>query len=317
MRMAIVLIVTVAAATANTAHAQSLGTFTWQLQPFCNRLTVNVTQNGAIYTLDGYDDQCGAPQRAPLVGLAAPNPDGTLGLGFHIATSPGGKTVSVEARISLATIDGPWTDSAGNSGTLALNGTATGSARPAPTVPGATIAVGSIPGSALAPGAVGTTQIAVGAVTSAQTANEPGLSTAFNAGIVAQFPSTATSVVATGLRVPADGFVKVDVSGNWVASLAGNDSAICQIQKGDAATIVVGQPYFHLNDQSTATAASGRMSFASHRVFPVLAADNPPAAGAGQAFRLVCTLTSGAVALESTLISATYFPTTYAAAIAP
>jgi hypothetical protein len=115
-----------------SAPAQSLGTFTWQLQPFCNRLTVNVTQSGGLYTLDGFDDQCGAPQRAPLVGLATPNPDGTIGFGFHIATSPGGKTVSVEARISLATIGGPWTDSAGNSGTLVLNGSAAGSARPAP-----------------------------------------------------------------------------------------------------------------------------------------------------------------------------------------
>lgn len=116
----------------SAAQAQSLGTFTWQLQPFCNRVTVTVTQNGGIYTLDGYDDQCGAPQRAPLVGLATPNPDGSIGLGFHIATSPGGKTVSVEARISLTTIGGPWSDSAGNSGTLALNGSAAGSARPAP-----------------------------------------------------------------------------------------------------------------------------------------------------------------------------------------
>jgi hypothetical protein len=114
------------------ASAQSLGTFTWQLQPFCNRVTVTVTQNGGIYTLDGYDDQCGAAQRAPLVGLAMPNPDGSIGLGFHIATSPGGKTVSVESRISLATVGGPWSDSAGNSGTLALNGSVAGSARPAP-----------------------------------------------------------------------------------------------------------------------------------------------------------------------------------------
>ncbi len=114
------------------ASAQSLGTFTWQLQPFCNRVTVSVAQNGGVYTLDGYDDQCGAPQRAPLVGLATPNPDGTIALGFHIATSPGGKTVSVESRISLATVGGPWTDSAGNTGTLVLNGAAAGSARRAP-----------------------------------------------------------------------------------------------------------------------------------------------------------------------------------------
>ena len=116
----------------STVSAQQLGTFSWQLQPFCNRVTVNVVQTGAVYTLDGYDDQCGAPQRAPLVGLATPNPDGSVGLGFHIATSPGGKAVSVESRISLTTIGGPWTDSAGNTGTLVLNGAAAGSARPAP-----------------------------------------------------------------------------------------------------------------------------------------------------------------------------------------
>ena len=134
------------------ASAQSIGTFTWQLQPFCNRVTVSVTQNGGIYTLDGFDDQCGAPQRAPLVGLAMPNPDGSIGLGFHIATSPGGKAVSVESRISLATIGGPWTDSAGNTGTLVLNGAAAGGARPAPAnVPswGATLSNGPGTGSGL------------------------------------------------------------------------------------------------------------------------------------------------------------------------
>lgn len=115
------------------AEAQPLGSFTWQLQPFCNRVTVSVTQNGGVYTLDGYDDQCGAGQRAPLVGMATPNPDGTIGFGLHIVTVPGGKSVHVDARMSLATFGGPWTDSAGNSGTLVLNGSGTGAARAVPT----------------------------------------------------------------------------------------------------------------------------------------------------------------------------------------
>ena len=114
------------------AAAQSLGAFTWQLQPFCNKVTVNVVQTGAIYTLDGYDDQCNAPQRAPLVGLATPNPDGTIGLGFHIVTVPGGNSVSVEARITPRTYSGSWTDSARNSGTFAPGANAAGSGRPIP-----------------------------------------------------------------------------------------------------------------------------------------------------------------------------------------
>jgi hypothetical protein len=76
-------------------------------------ITVNVIQQGAVYTLDGYDDQCGAPQRAPLVGLATPNPDGTIGLGLNVVTVPGGRGIQIDARISLATLAGPWTDSAG------------------------------------------------------------------------------------------------------------------------------------------------------------------------------------------------------------
>lgn len=114
------------------ANAQPIGTFSWQLQPFCNRVTVNVTQNGGIYTADGYDDQCGGPQRAPLVGLGTPNPDGTIGFGLHIVTVPGGRGVQVDARITLAALGGSWADSAGNSGTFAFAANTGGNPRPAP-----------------------------------------------------------------------------------------------------------------------------------------------------------------------------------------
>jgi len=112
------------------ADAQSLGSFRWQLQPFCNAITVTVIQQGGNYTLDGFDDQCGAPQRAPVVGLGTPNPDGSIGFGFTIFTVPGGQIVGVDARISISTISGTWRDSAGHSGTFAFNGAAAGSARP-------------------------------------------------------------------------------------------------------------------------------------------------------------------------------------------
>lgn len=110
-------------------HAQPLGSFTWQLQPFCNRVTVNVRQDGALYTLDGFDDQCGAGQRAPLVGLATANPDGTIGFGLNIVAS-GGKAVNVDARITLAGLGGTWTDNAGNTGTFAFGANTGGSPRP-------------------------------------------------------------------------------------------------------------------------------------------------------------------------------------------
>lgn len=144
------------------AQGQVLGTFAWQLQPFCNVVRVTVTQQSGSYTLDGFDDQCGASQRAPLVGLATPNPDGSVGLGLHIVTVAGGRPVSVEARISLATLGGAWTDSAGNSGTAVFGGTATGPRRPAPTIPGAAIAAGSITAQQLAPATAAAVVAAVG-----------------------------------------------------------------------------------------------------------------------------------------------------------
>jgi hypothetical protein len=123
--------------------AQTLGTFSWQLQPFCNVVTVTITQQGAQYTVDGYDDQCGAAQRAPLLGLAVQNPDGTIGLGLHVITVPGGRGVDVDARISLATLNGPWSDSAGNAGTFAFGASTGGGPRPKPFVAGQVVPSGT------------------------------------------------------------------------------------------------------------------------------------------------------------------------------
>lgn len=113
--------------------AQSLGVFRWRLDPFCNVVTLTITQDGGVFTLDGYDDQCSFPQRAPISGTATLNPDGTVGFGFTIVTAPGGKAVHVDARVSMASLSGPWTDDAGNAGTFTFGaGPASGTARPSP-----------------------------------------------------------------------------------------------------------------------------------------------------------------------------------------
>lgn len=149
---------------AGTAAGQSLGTFSWQLQPFCNVVTVTVTQNGAFYTLDGYDNQCGNAQRAPLVGSATFNPDTSIGLGMSIVTVPGGLPVHVDARIALATLSGNWSDSAGNSGIILFNGPGGGMPRSAPTIPAFALAPGSIVAGHLAAGAVGTAAVSDGSL---------------------------------------------------------------------------------------------------------------------------------------------------------
>lgn len=121
---------------ATTASAQPLGTFQWQLQPFCNVITLTVTQVGGLYTLHGYDDQCGADQRALVSGTATINPDGSVGLGLHVVTAPSVASVGIDARLNLSTLSGTWQDTAGNTGTFAFNQVVQGNpARPPVTIP--------------------------------------------------------------------------------------------------------------------------------------------------------------------------------------
>jgi hypothetical protein len=118
-----------------SASAQTLGTFRWQQQPYCNVFTLNVVQSGGIYQLDGYDDQCGAPApRASVVGIAFLNPSGTVGIGLTLVTTPGGTPVHLDATVNLASISGEWRDSAGGTGPFVFTpgAGAPGSPRPAP-----------------------------------------------------------------------------------------------------------------------------------------------------------------------------------------
>ena len=105
------------------AEAQSVGTFRWQLQPYCNVVTVAIFQTGGVYRLEGTDDQCGGGRDlASVQGLAFPNPDGGIGFGMTIVTAPGGAPVHVDAEIALATLSGSWRDSAGATGNFTSSG---------------------------------------------------------------------------------------------------------------------------------------------------------------------------------------------------
>jgi hypothetical protein len=146
-------------ASATVASAQVIGTLRWQLLPFCNVVTLSVAaQPGAVFTLDGFDDQCGAGQRASVAGTAFLNPDGTVGIGLTTVLSPGGTFVHVEARISLVTLAGPWRDSAGNAGTFML-ATGDGTGGPARPVTQSGLPPASVTAAHLAPGNIGSVHI--------------------------------------------------------------------------------------------------------------------------------------------------------------
>ena len=142
---------------ASSASAQVFGTFNFQMQPYCNVVTMTITQIPTGFTLDGFDDQCAALKRASLVGMATLNPDGTVGVTFTIVTAPAGKGVHVSAVISPVTGSGTWTDSVANTGTFVLAGAVPGlPPRPLPT---SGIGVSVITTTEIAAGAVGGTDI--------------------------------------------------------------------------------------------------------------------------------------------------------------
>ncbi len=140
---ALTLIATLA--TAAMAAAQPLGTFRWQLQPFCNVVTLAVTQTGSTFRVEGTDDQCGAASgAASAIGTAFLNPDGHVGFGINIVAAPGGGPVHVEATMSTTSFSGTWRDSAGRTGAFVFTPGAGSGGSPRPPASALTgVAVGS------------------------------------------------------------------------------------------------------------------------------------------------------------------------------
>jgi hypothetical protein len=133
IRVGVAVVVSVMALAGGRAEAQPFGTFRWQQQPYCNVIQVDIVVQGALYKLDGFDDQCGAATRAAVTGLAFPNPDGSVGFGLTIVTTPGSTPVHLTARLLLPSISGTWA-SEGQTGAwtfVAAAGTG-GSPRPPP-----------------------------------------------------------------------------------------------------------------------------------------------------------------------------------------
>jgi hypothetical protein len=147
------------------ASAQVFGTFTWQMQPYCNRVTLTLTSVAGHFTLDGSDEQCGATTKASANGIGVFNPDGTVGINFTIVTSPSGKPVHVSALVSPANGQGTWTDSVGNSGPFAFFGAVPG--LPVRPLPASGVAPAAITALEIGPAAIGASEIAAGAVASA------------------------------------------------------------------------------------------------------------------------------------------------------
>lgn len=122
--------IAIVALSTSTASAQFIGAFSWQLQPFCNVITLNVTQQGSTLALEGWDDRCGAATRAPAVGVAVVNPDGTIGLGLTLVTPLEGDAWHLDATVFLPSASGRWRGPYYLEGTFAFNASTGGDPLP-------------------------------------------------------------------------------------------------------------------------------------------------------------------------------------------
>lgn len=101
------------------AEAQSLGTFRWRLASFCSVLNLTVIQYGGVYSLIGYEEQCGGNPRLPVYGTAMLQADGTIWMGLTTIFDFGN---GLHTRVTLnSSLSGTWRDNANQSGTLVFN----------------------------------------------------------------------------------------------------------------------------------------------------------------------------------------------------
>lgn len=105
--------------TAASAGAQTIGTFRWQLSPFCNVLSLTIIQQGSSYELTGTDDGCGTSGVAPATGTALVSGTSSVVMGITVIAPTGGSR-QYSATINLTNFNGTWTDGDGT-GTFSFN----------------------------------------------------------------------------------------------------------------------------------------------------------------------------------------------------
>ncbi|MEP7117781.1 MAG: tail fiber domain-containing protein [Acidobacteriota bacterium] len=144
------------------ATAQTLGTYRWQLEPYCNVVTLTVTQLGSQFRFEGFDDQCAAATRAAVTGLGVPNADGSLEFGLTIIGATGPQHLDV--TFNFTPLGGPWRDGSGATGTFAFLAAGNGSGGVPRPFPVARPAAGSVTSTTIAAGAVDSSKILDGSV---------------------------------------------------------------------------------------------------------------------------------------------------------
>jgi hypothetical protein len=244
--------------------------------PYCNVLTLNVAQQGGVYTLDGTDDRCGATPAASARGLAFLNPNGTIGFGVTMV-QPGGVPVHLESTLSLPSLNGTWRDSSGASGNFVLTPGA-GIGGPIRAVPTSGVPPGSITAIQLASGAVTGTHVLDGSLTLADISDAPRLVSQEGTLVVMLPHSIDTTVAQVTVTAPAAGRVLVNTSGAFVLpNPTALEGIFCSLTTG----AIVIAPISAQANETVMNSAFNAIPFGGTRVFNV-------AASSTTTFRLLC-----------------------------
>jgi len=129
-RLSVLLMLTVILLFPSALSAQVFGPFTMQLAPFCNVITFTAVAQGPVFTLSGFDDNCGGATGLSASGNVFFNPTGTVSGGLSIIAA-GQAPSQVALTIDPGGPSGTWSDNTGNSGTLVFGvGSGAGTPRP-------------------------------------------------------------------------------------------------------------------------------------------------------------------------------------------
>lgn len=275
------------------ALAQPLGTFRWQLQPYCNVVTVNVTQQGGIYTLDGTDDRCGA-QPGSAVGIASLTPSGLVGL-YISSVLPNGTPVHTEATIDLATLSGTWRDSAGNTGTFVFTPGAAAPGAPRPVLAGG-VAPASITNIQIASNAITSANIVDASITAADILDGPRAAAA-GGNQTESLTAAVTVLRSVSLTAPAAGIIIANASGYVEFSSAGDDLTQCSVTT-DSSDV----DFDALSNMSDEAANNNYTAYAATRAFTVGSAGTTT-------IHLVCRMFSGTSTFRDSNLNAIFVAT--------
>ena len=100
--------------------AQPLGTMYWRMAPYCNTLVLTVVQEGTVYGLRGYEDQCETAEQPTVEGTAIiQSGSGEVIVSLGLSNLNGRLVGVIE---NLSTLNGLWNDSYGNGQLIASQG---------------------------------------------------------------------------------------------------------------------------------------------------------------------------------------------------